>query len=183
LILRVAEVNLALRMASQLGNCDLYAPDGAERLLTSKMARLGLKKSVLKGFISLLDLNDLPDPGAAVASGDITLLQMWRLRERKESRQFRKWLRTAQPGDARELERMYVSSLGRKGFHETLPGKAIRFAITAAVGVLNPLIGTGLGIADSFFVDQWLQGYSPKVFLDHLSSLYPGKTVSGHTPK
>lgn len=177
LVLRVAETNLAILMATQLANSDLYAPDGADRFLTSKLARSGYAPTTLEKFMGLLDLSNLPDPGAAVASGERTLIDIWELRECRASRRFRKWLRKAQPADARELERMYVASLGRKGFHESLPGRTIRFAVTMAAGLLSPIIGAGLGVADSFFVDQWLQGYTPKLFLDRLSSLYPGKSL------
>jgi hypothetical protein len=173
IVLRVAEFNLAAVMATQLGNCDLYAPTGADLLLASKLARSGINTSTLEKFINLLDLNNVPDPGVAVAAGNITLDEIWKLRESSASVKFRAWLKAAQPENARELEKMYVTSLGQKGFHEALPGKVIRFAITTAAGMLNPIVGTGIGMVDSFFVVRWLQGSTPQLFLDQLSNIYP----------
>lgn len=173
MILRIAETNLSLLMANQIGGCDVYAPDGADRLLISKLARSGFSPSSLEKFASLLELANVRDPGVAVASAEITLEDIWKLRERTASRKFRQWLRRATPGDARDLEKMYVDSLGKRRFADGLPAKALRFTVTAAAGVVNPVFGVAAGAVDSFFVDLWLKGYTPKLFLDELVSIYP----------
>lgn len=176
-VLKVAEINLSIYMANQVGGCDLQAPDGTQNLLTAKMVRSGIKINTLKNFIQLLDLNNLPDPGKAIISGDITLGDIWKIRKKKTSRQFRNWLRSANSDDARDLEKMYIESLGNDSIFESLPVQLIRFAITLGVGAVNPLAGLGTEIIDSFFVDKWSQGYAPKLFINQLINLYKAKPV------
>jgi hypothetical protein len=117
LILRVAEINMTLVMGQQFDNSDIFVPQGAEELLKSKLARAKVTPSALSNFISLLDLEGMPDPGAAVIAGERSLADIWGLRQKRPSREFRKWLRQADTGDARELQRLYVKSLGRKSFY------------------------------------------------------------------
>lgn len=173
MVLRIAETNLALLMGSQMSNSDLYAPAGGDALLAGKLIRARHRPTMIEKFSGLLELTGVPDPAVAVASEEITLSEVWRLRKRRASRRFRHWLCRAAPSDARELERMYVAGLGKTHFVDRLPAKVIRFAITTVAGALHPVPGIIAGVADSFFVDLWLKGYAPKLFLDGLVSIYP----------
>jgi hypothetical protein len=176
-VLKVAEVNLSLLMANQIGDCDLSVPEGTQDLLISKLVRSGMRLNTANNFIQLLDLNNLPDPGKAIISGDLSLSDIWKLREKSLSKKFRNWLRSAKTDDARELEKMYVESLGKDSIIDTLPVGIIRFAIILGVGMVNPLVGLGVDIADSFFVDKWLNGFTPKLFIDQLNRLYGVKAI------
>jgi len=42
--------------------------------------------------------------------------------------------------------------------------KALRFSVTAIANLLCPALGLTIGVSDSFFTEQWLKGYSPKLF-------------------
>ena len=170
-ILRVAEINMTLVMGAQFDKSDVFVPQGSEIILKEKLTRTKVTPTALDNFLCLLDLENIPDPGAAVYAGELSLAEIWRIRRSRKSCKFRKWLRTANTGSARDLEKMYVSSLGEKSFYEKLPTKIVRFAITKAADVLLPLSGTVLDVADSFFVERWLQGYSPRLFLDQLRKI------------
>ena len=89
-------------------------------------------------------------------------------------------MQTANTDDARDLERLYVESLGKDSTLNSLPVKLIRFAITTSASIINPVIGLGLEVVDSFFVDKWLQGYSPVLFLDQLNDLYGVKSIESN---
>ena len=170
-ILRVTGINMTLVMGSQFDKSDVFIPQGSETILKGKLARAKVTPTALDNFLCLLDLEDIPDPGAAVYVGELSLAEVLRIRQSRKSTNFRKWLRAADTGNKRDLEKMYVSSLGQKSFYEKLPTKIIRFAITKAADVLLPPSGTILEAADSFFVERWLQGYSPKLFLDQLRKI------------
>jgi len=71
LILRVADTNMSLFAASKVGDADVMAPSGADKLLRGKLIRSGATPSAADNFLSILDLTGIPDPGAAVASGDV----------------------------------------------------------------------------------------------------------------
>ena len=171
LVLHVAETNMALVMGRLYHNSDVWVPAGGELLLRSKLQRAKVAPAALENFISLLDLEGVPDPGAAVASGEKSFADILRIRGKRLSRRFRKWLRTADSGSARELERLYVSSLGRKSFYDKLPAQSLRFALTRAADAVLPGAGAGVELVDSFFVRGWVEGYSPKLFLDQLRKL------------
>ena len=171
LVLRVAEINMDFVLSTIYGDCDLFTCEDAEKILRSKLERSGAPKATLEGFIKLLDLNNIPDIGIGVTSGSISISEILKLRERPDARKFRQWLRNAKPEDARELEKLYVKSLGHSGVFQSLPLQLLHFAILTAIGLLDPVIGTTLSACDNFFVKKWLKGYSPKLYLDRLRKL------------
>jgi hypothetical protein len=175
LVLRVAEINMEIVMATAAGNADFFTSEGSEDILANKLSRCKPDKSLLESFISLLELNSIPDIRHAVISNDVDLSKIWSLRKKRISSKFRNWLREADPQDSRDLEKAYVQVLGESTLADSLPIRSIRFAITSIAG-LNPIIGLVAGAVDNFFVDKWLSGYSPKLFLDELSKL-PKKVV------
>lgn len=171
LVLRIAEINMEIYMSTLSDNADLFTSEGAELLLKDKLIRAGVGSNYLDGFVSLLELNNIPDIGKAIADDNISLLDIWKLRKRRTSKDFRKWLRKATNKDARNIERLYVASLGNKALIDSLPLRAIRFATTSIASAVSPAIGLPFGIVDSFFINKWLSGYSPKLFLDELSKI------------
>jgi hypothetical protein len=172
LVLRIAEFHRDLVMAADYSNADLYVPTGAERLLAQKIARLNLGRSATEGFSKLLDLNGLPNVEEAVASEKLQLIDLWRLRQGKEALEFRGWLQSASPGDARDLERLYVSTLSAQPWISSTRTRVLRFVITTAAGFLGPVGSSIVSVIDSFFVERWLQGYTPKLFLDRYRDLF-----------
>lgn len=171
LLLQIAEINMILYFSTLIEDADLFVPDGAEALLKNKILRLGIKDNYLDNFITLLELKNIPNIGKAVQSGQFTLFDIWKIREKKHSKIFRKWLRKASKQEEKNIVKLYIASLENKSLIQSLPLKAVRFAITATVGLLNLPLGLTLGIGDSFFVEQWLKGYSPKLFLDELQKI------------
>jgi len=171
LVLRVAEINMEILMAVQSGNADLLTSQGAEKLLKEKMLRIGINKSLLDSFLSLTDLNNIPDIRPAIIDNSITIQEIWKLRQTNKSKSFRKWLREVGSKDSRELEKAYVEVLGKSTLSDSLPLRGLRFAATTLSGIANPIAGLAISIADSFFLDKYLNGYSPKLFLDDLQQL------------
>lgn len=170
-ILRVAEMNRSLFMASKLGSCDLLAPRGAELVITSKLSRHGVKPSETERVLGLLELAGVPDVGAAVAEEQVELADIWRIRQSRNSRQFREWLQESDAHSARDLEKAYVESLGSDSAIESWPARTLRFLITTGIGVANPIAGLVVGATDSLFVERLLGGYRPKFFIDDLKTL------------
>jgi hypothetical protein len=177
LVLRIAEINMEIIMATQMGNADIFTSEGSQDVLAGKLSRYNVDKSLLDGFSSLLELNNIPDIRHAIISNDVDLPTIWSLRQKRVSSQFRNWLREANPQSSREMEKAYVHVLGKNTLAESLPIRTIRFAITTAAGI-NPIAGLVAGVIDNFFVDNWLSGYSPKLLLDELSKLFKGKNAT-----
>jgi hypothetical protein len=180
LALRVAEINAEVVMASINRNADIQTSAGAEHLLKAKVLRAGLRSSLEPGFLCLAELAHIPDIGLAVEAGDLTLSDIWVIRKKNSARQFRKWLQSLETCDSRELEQCYVEAIGRKYKCSTLPIRVLRMCgVTAASTLLGltggPVAGfvSGLALAaaDNYFVDHWLRGYSPRLFMDEIHAL------------
>lgn len=172
LVLRIAEVNFELWYASHVGGADMFTATGSAELLKAKLARYGAAQFTLDGFLRVLDLNQMPDIASAVAQGKLPMSEVAKIRQSASAIKFRRWLRNANPQDGRDLEREFVAAISRPTITDSLPVKLVRFVLTTAAGLVFPLAG---GIAasavDSFFVDKWLKGFSPRMFLDDLRRL------------
>lgn len=171
LVLRVAEINLEIMMAQRCSEADLGTSKGADNLLRAKIARMGGSSQLISSFQRLLELESIPDIRLAISAGDVSVPEIWKLRKKRHARRFRKWLRQAETRDARELEKAYVASLGKSSVFSSLPARALRFSITTAASAANPLLGALGGVVDSFFIDKWLGGYSPRLFLEDIRHL------------
>jgi hypothetical protein len=177
LLVRVAEANMEIVFADLSGGADLHVSTGTEIILRQKLIRSGGLTTLADSFAALLDLNGIPDIRVGIESGTVTMAELWKLRQNRGARQFRRWLVDAQPKTSRDLERKYVESLGRTSWVQALPARVVRFAVTAGLGVALPLTGLAASMADSFFVDRYLSGYRPKLMFDELRKLFPPKSV------
>lgn len=171
LVLRVAEINMEIVMATQSEGADLFTSEGAEKILQQKVFRANLPQRLTNGFVKLLDLKRLPDIRPAIEKEEISLSEIWKVRESANGRKFRDWLRQADPKNAIELQRIYIEAIEKSLPSDSLPLRILRFAITSVLGVVNPVIGLSGSVLDSFFVDKWINGYSPKLFFDELQKL------------
>jgi hypothetical protein len=171
LVVRVAETNMEIVLADLAGGADLHVSAGAEVILKRKLLRSGKLVVVPDGFARLLELNGIPDIRVAIKSGTVPLSDIWKLRQKRVARRFRRWLVDAEPKTSRDLERLYVESLGRTSLVQSLPARVVRFALTTAVGATEPISGVALGVIDSFFVEKYLAGYRPKLMIDEVRKL------------
>jgi hypothetical protein len=160
-------------LADLAGGADLHVSAGAEVILKRKLLRSGKLVVVPDGFARLLELNGIPDIRVAIKSGTVPLSDIWKLRQKRVARRFRRWLVDAEPKTSRDLERLYVESLGRTSLVQSLPARVVRFALTTAVGATEPISGVALGVIDSFFVEKYLAGYRPKLMIDEVRKLLP----------
>ena len=169
LLLRVAEMNMEVALAGAAGEADIYVSEGTEQILRSRLLT-SATFSVPDGFGRLLELNGIPDVRVAVQSGAIDFKDVWKLRQKKLAREFRSWLRAGDVGSVRELEKLYVATLGEP-MSEHLPLRSLRFALTTIVGLFFTIPGVVVSAADGFFLSKFVNGYRPKLMLDELRRL------------
>lgn len=170
LLVRIAETNMEVLLADLSGGADLLVSEGAETILKNKL--MGKLAVVPDGFARLLELNRIPDIRLAIESGAITLHDIWLLRQKGIAIKFRHWLDNAEPANSRDLECLYVESLGNTSLVQSLPARVVRFALTTLVGTVEPISGAAIGIIDSFFVEKYLAGYRPKLMIDETRKLF-----------
>jgi hypothetical protein len=178
LTLAIAQLNIQVAIASSLEDCDLSTFDSAVRLLEGKLRRAGTKW-INQALSSVFQLPGVPDVRGAVAEGRLDPSSLWVARDTPNAREFRKWLKAANAADNRELARLYVGSLRERGLVETLPVKALRWALltTAAAvgarqaGVLGEIAAAAAAGVDSIFLEKWLSGWTPALFIDELRQI------------
>ena len=56
---------------------------------------------------------------------------------------------------------------------QSLPSRAVRFALTTAAGAVVAVLGLAVSVVNSFFVEKYLGGYRPKLMLDEIRRLLP----------
>jgi len=170
---QVAEANMDIVLAELAGGTDFYVPRGMDALLKGKLLRAGCPPARLQGFIQLLKINGIPDIRPAVESGTLSLSNLWKVRQSRRAKHFRKWLAKADAGPADDFVRMYRESLEQTSLMESLPARIIRYGVLTAVGVWHPLIGAGAGLVDTLFTEKFVRGYRPKLMFNELAKLFP----------
>jgi hypothetical protein len=168
LVLRVAELNLQLKLAALARTSDLIVDTRAPYVLTEKLRRDGVGVAKLSGFQQILKLAQLPDVGAAFGRGQISARELFELRESRECTRFRQWLTKAAPEDALELVTLFQSSITSAGIVSTLPMRVARWVLTTTWGFVAPVSGTVASLVDGFFLDRWLNRSAPKLLLDRI---------------
>jgi len=172
-VIRVAEANMEIFLAESVGGTDLHASRGAEVLLQSKLLHAGFPSAKVEGFVQLLTINSIPDIRPAVESGSVSIPKLWKVRQGRKAKHFRKWLTTIDAKAANDFVRLYVESLEETSLMESVPARIIRFGITTALGLVNPLLGGGLGLTDTLFTEKYIRGYRPKLMFNELAKLFP----------
>ena len=179
LLLWTADLNLQVRMSTLVGGTDLHTSPNALIALKDKLLRTATTEARTKGFGRLLDLHRLPDLPALVAKGALSFQTILEIRNQPAGKKFRAWLAKAEPKDARDLERLYVESITRVTSVASIPAKLVRFALTSAWSIAEPVSGTMADAADNFFAEKWLGGFAQGV-LQSSERLCPRRDMSGH---
>ena len=169
LTLRIAEINTEIALAASLDDCDFGTSPGANVLLAEKMKRIGATPSQLDNFMSVLELERLPDIRPAIVAREVTLERVVKIRGTRSAKRFRRWLHATRACDPRELERCYVQAIGK--MNASWPLRALRAIVVTGVGFVDPSGGFAVAAGDSVFVDRWLGGYNPKLFFENLRAL------------
>jgi hypothetical protein len=71
----------------------------------------------------------------------------------------------APPETSDEILRRYVESFGQRSWIEALPTKLLRFAVTTGIGLIEPISGVVVSAVDTFLLNKWFPGKSPRLFM------------------
>jgi hypothetical protein len=110
----------------------------------------------------------VPDVGEALLVGAVSVRELLRLSESTDGRQFRDWFHENCRSNTIVTAREYTKLLKETPKIQSVPSKVLRFIATTALGSV-PYLGTAAGAIDSFFIERWLRGASPKYFLDAIA--------------
>jgi hypothetical protein len=145
-------------------------------VIDDELFLLGQKLKVLAGSVSpkgkeetfdkVLRIGHFPSFDFQPPTKQFDMEKFLKIRDSKECRAFRDWLKRAQFLDEREIHLQVGSLRARLGtlVHGTT-GKIIRFALSNVAG-LNPVTGLAVGALDTFIVEKLLPLSGPAMFLD-----------------
>lgn len=80
------------------------------------------------------------------------------------AKNFKEWAHGVNPD--KKIVRDYFDRLRSEGWINSIPGKAIRYVTTTAVGAIEPFTGGAISAADSFLVDKLAGGWKPGHFVE-----------------
>jgi len=171
LLLRIAELNLGLLLATGEKGIDMFASARTEQIYRAKLSRSPRGMVAMSGFCNLLDLSGVPDVQSGMEKGIISISDIWRIRSSKRGRSFRKWMQQCTINESKDLAREYIACLERAPWISRLPVKVLRFLLSLGIGAANPIAGIVASIGDSFLLEPLLSGHAPGVFINELRSL------------
>jgi hypothetical protein len=165
-LLTLALFNIELYLSSifQCSSNSTGSPLGD--LIDIKLDRLLGKSIRSKNMWSLLELNDIPDLGKL----DLQVGQhenLIRLITSQNANEFRKWFHNRENLDEKEIFKEYVNLLHEIPSVGTLPSKTIRFCIGKALDLI-PIVGHVASFVDTFLLEEFMKGNSPKYFIEDL---------------
>ncbi|MBI5217266.1 MAG: hypothetical protein HY960_16050 [Ignavibacteriae bacterium] len=172
-----------LYLSMVMSKCtDTVSKELAYRVLQNRVVVEPRFKHQVKIIDNILQFEDVPDVQELVSSGRLGLKSVLEIRDSKHLQEFRQWLKTL-PSKEGEIEvlRAYCRAVEDKLSNKTLykllklgvftaTGTAIGSMIGPAGTVLGGITGIAtdfaLGFTDTFFVDQLVDGWNPKIFIE-----------------
>ena len=136
--------------------------------ILKEFSQIRLKKYhiVNDDFEKLMYLNDIPDIRLLYLNGNLSIKDILKLKNSKEFKVFKKWLFNNNGNN--DIVKDFYLLTQKQSKLDTLPVKTFRFLVTTLVGAINPIVGTGASIIDTFGIDT-LKGLTPNMFFDKIS--------------
>ena len=172
----MATANLEIRLSQLVEAQDSSTTAPIGHLLRAKAER-SFGRDAAEAFTELREISNVPDVGEAVFKAGVTVEKLIRLVESPNGQQFQNWFHTHCRTDTVTTAREYASLLKEIAPIQKLPMKVIRFVATTILGKI-PIAGEVAGAVDSFFIERWLEGASPKYFIEDLSQIAVRKPTS-----
>lgn len=173
-VLLLAATNLELHLMNKASCEDLMTSNPIGHILKAKVDRC-LKGQVSDNtFTTLKEIANIPDIGEGVLTKQIDIKSLLRIKQSREGEAFRKWFHAHCRDDAKTMAKEYIKLMEQIPKINSLPLRILRFILTTGIGTIphvGPLLGTVASITDSFFIDKWLHGSSPKFFIENLKQI------------
>jgi hypothetical protein len=175
IVMALAAANLELRLieTSSCNDASTAAPVG--QMIKAKALR-SFGREAAESFAEFREIADVPDIGEAILEKRISIRDLVKLARTRDAEQFRTWFHENCRTDVGNTAREYSRILKAVPAVQSFRGRGIRFMVTTLVGLL-PGVGLIASAVDSFFLEKWLRGHSPKFFIDDLNTLMPAQVT------
>jgi hypothetical protein len=166
LIQHIFDARMDLQIAS-FNLAEVLTTAGTSKILQRKLCDILVKRDRNRGQIAAFQdifLHDAYAIREAINSGDRSFAEFIVILEK--GGRYKEWLRSLNP-DKNIIEE-YYRQITSSTWIETLPVKALRFAVSTISGIANPAAGVVLGAADSFILDRLRRGWKPHQFVNRV---------------
>ncbi len=176
IVMSLAQTNIELLLAQNENCTDVATASPTGHLIKAKAERSLGGIEAANAFAFIREISEVPDIGEGVLEKKITVKNLLKLRETRNAEQFRIWFhahcRDNPVKAAKECNKLFR----QVPMIQSVPMRILRFIITNVPGYVpipgvGPAISTAVGIIDSFFLENWCRGKSPKFFIDDLRQL------------
>lgn len=164
---RLAEMN-AYEAITDLWYRDLPVLGEKLRFLSDRLA----PEREDAALATVLALPGLPDIAAEISQGRVNFERFMEIRNSPDGLAFRRWFRSRGPDDivllSRQWRNQWQSLRNKLGVSIRTPGgKALRWIVSNAAGVIFPPLGAAAGAIDSFVLEKLFPQTQPLTFLQH----------------
>jgi hypothetical protein len=143
------------------------------------LTQIGRAFNVSENTSRILKLENLPDLKTLYLKEKLSFDDVFRLRHLSNAKYYRKWINSVgENSNAQEITKEYLNEIkGTNKFFDSDEGKLIRnlgvFGMSTALGtaIAGPIgaaAGFGLGLLDTFLLDNILKGKNPSMFINDI---------------
>ncbi len=184
ILMSLAATNLELRLAQRVDILDSSTASPVGHLIKAKAERSLRNDDVNQSFAVLKEVADIPDLGEGVLEKQCTIEQLIKLSQTRDGELFREWFHQNCNENPLNIAREHTALLRDVPKIQSIPSKILRFIVTTGLGFVpfGSLVGGLASATDSFFIEKWLRGHSPKYFIDDVRQLV-GKPKELTQPK
>ncbi len=177
MLMHLAAANVELRLSETVKCEDGITLNPIGHLLKAKTERSIGSGTPYDSLARLTELNRIPDIASFVLDKPAStraeqLSKIMRLKRSRDGAAFRRWFHANCRENPQEVAKRYVDLLKQVPTVSKLPVRILRFlAVLGLIPVLGPVLGLAASALDSFVVDRWFRGHSPKFFIENLKQV------------
>lgn len=158
-------------------------------ILKTNLQNIGKAYKIANNTATLFDLEGLPNLKQLFIQEKLQFDDVFKIRHLSNAKYYRRWInQVGENYDAKEITKEYLNEIkGKNNFFDTTEGKflknlgvfgasgAIGAAIAGPAGALAGMVsgGTidyGLGLLDTFFLENLLKGNNPSMFIEDIKN-------------
>jgi len=147
---------------------------------------IGKAYNIIENTSEILKFENLPDLKSLFINEKLDFDSIFKLRHLSSAKYYRKWINSiGESANAQEITKEYVNEIkGSNKFFNSSGGKFVRnlgmFGVSTALGaaIAGPAgvaAGFGLGLLDTFVLDNLLKGKNPSMFINEIEKQIKSK--------
>jgi len=143
---------------------DFYTSETESKIIQLRQSyllrRFQLDRSEISHFKEVA-LNGSPDIAEVINQRKRTFEEFLELLS--SARKFKRWLKGKSPDES--IVAGYLEDVTAVGWLSSIPGKLLRYVVSAGVGTIDPITSLAFSAGDSFFLEKLFSGWKPNHFI------------------